>query len=130
MEEFFTTDLKGILLIFLVLSAIGIGFALLLLVWVLWRVKRIQIPPDADFKTTLRATPLSVVLLLDMLDLDMLDLGFDFLAAPFAWVLLGHLNLHALRGVTVVESVIPGTQFIPTMTAAWIFVRLTGSRLK
>jgi len=125
MEEFFTTDLKGILLIFLILSAIGIGFALLLLVWVLWRVKRIQIPPDADFKTTLRATPFSVVLLLDLL-----DLGFDFLAAPFAWVLLGHLNLHALRGVTVVESVIPGTQFLPTMTAAWIFVRLAGDRLK
>jgi hypothetical protein len=35
-----------------------------------------------------------------------------------------------LRGVTVVESLIPGTQFLPTMTVAWIVARLGKPRLK
>mgnify|MGYP000420441268 CR=1 FL=1 len=32
----------------------------------------------------------------------------------------------ALRDVSAVEAVIPGTQAIPLLTAAWIFVRVTG----
>jgi hypothetical protein len=120
MDEFLSPELRTLLAIFIGLSILGLVIALLLLAWILWRVKRIQLPPDADFLTTLRHTPLSVVILLDVL-----DLTFDFLAAPFAWVLLGYLNLHALRGVTVIESVIPGTQFLPTMTAAWLFARFT-----
>jgi hypothetical protein len=82
-------------------------------------VRRIQLPPDADALTALRATPLLVVITLDLL-----DFALDFLSAPFAWVLLGRLGLKPLRAVTVIESLIPGTQFIPTMTAAWILARL------
>lgn len=123
MDEFLSNDLNAILAIFLALSVIGLVLAILLLIWVLWRVKRIHLPEDADFLTTLRATPLSVVLLLDAL-----DMAFDFLAMPFAWVLLGYLNLHALRGVSVVEAAIPGTQFLPTMTAAWLFARLSDKK--
>ena len=119
METFLSNDLKAFLLILAGLSLVGLVLALILLGWVIWRVKRIQVPADADFLETLRLTPLSVVLLLDAL-----DLTFDFLAAPFAWVILGYLGLHALRGVTVVESLIPGTQFLPTMTVAWILARL------
>lgn len=44
--------------------------------------------------------------------LDLLDFSLDFLSAPIAWVILG------MRGVAVVEVLIPGTQFIPTMTLA------------
>jgi hypothetical protein len=55
----------------------------------------------------------------------MLDLSLDFLSAPFSWVLLGYLGLKPLRGVTVMESLIPGTQFLPTMTVAWIIARWT-----
>lgn len=69
--------------------------------------------------TALQATPLAVVVLLDLL-----DLSLDFLSAPFAWVVLGYLGLKPLRGVTMVESLIPGTQVLPTMTAAWLFVRI------
>ena len=125
MGDFLSTDLQMILIIFAALATIGLLISLLLLAWILWRVKRIQLPPDADFFTTLRATPLSVVLLLDVL-----DFAFDFLAAPFAWVLLGYLNLQALRGVSVVESIIPGTQFLPTMTVAWVFARLAGPNFR
>jgi hypothetical protein len=86
---------------------------------VLWRVRKVQLPPDADFFTALRLTPLLVVLLLDLLDFTL-----DFLSAPLAWLLLTRLGLGPLRGVTVVESLIPGTQIIPTMTLAWIAVRV------
>ena len=87
--------------------------------FVLWRVRKIQLPPDADFFTAIRLTPLVVVLLLDLLDFTL-----DFLSAPVAWLLLTRLGLGPLRGVTVVESLIPGTQIIPTMTLAWIAVRV------
>jgi hypothetical protein len=86
---------------------------------VLWRVRKIQLPPDADFFTAIRLTPLVVVLLLDLLDFTL-----DFLSAPVGWLLLTRLGLGPLRGVTVVESLIPGTQIIPTMTLAWIAVRI------
>jgi hypothetical protein len=86
---------------------------------VLWRVRKIQLPPDADFFTAIRLTPLVVVLLLDLLDFTL-----DFLSAPVGWLLLTRLGLGPLRGVTVVESLIPGTQIVPTMTLAWIAVRV------
>jgi hypothetical protein len=60
--------------------------------------------------------------------LDLLDFSLDFLSAPFSWTLLGYLGLKPLRTVTMVESTIPGTQFLPTMTTAWIIARLTDPR--
>jgi hypothetical protein len=109
-------------LIFFVLAGIcSLGFLLMLafLGWVIWRVKHIQLPPEADFLTTLRLTPLSVVILLDLLDLTL-----DIFSAPIAWVLLGYLGLQPLRTVTVIEALIPGTQFLPTMTIAWLVARM------
>ena len=106
------------------LYALGcvIGGALLLAVivgaYVVARIRRINLPPDAGALEALRLTPLSVVVLLDLL-----DLGLDFFSAPVAWVILTKLGLGPLRGVTVVESLIPGTQFIPTMTLAWVYAR-------
>ena len=93
--------------------------AMLLAAWVFWRVRKINLPANADFFEALRATPFSVVLLLDLL-----DLSLDFLSAPFAWVILGKLGLEPLRAVSVVESFIPGTQALPTMTIAWIIARV------
>lgn len=97
----------------------GLLLSILLLLWVLWRIKRIHLPEGADFLTALRFTPLSVVLLLDVLDMTL-----DIFGAPVAWVVLGKLGLHPLRTVTVVESFIPGTQFIPLLTASWLVARL------
>jgi hypothetical protein len=94
------------------LGAVALG----VYVWI--TVRRINLPPDADTLTALRMTPLSVVVLLDLL-----DLSLDFLGAPVAWVILGRLGLGPLRGVTVIESIIPGTQLIPTMTIAWVLAR-------
>ena len=98
---------------------LSLALAVVLIAVTYRRLKRIHIPPDADFVTTLRHVPLSLVLFLDLL-----DFGLDFFSVPIAWVLLSKLGLQSLRGVTVVEEIIPGTQLLPTMTAAWFAARL------
>lgn len=124
MPDFSSLDFEFLLKVFGIFVAISLLLALVVLVWVIWRVKRIHLPPEADFMTALLATPLAVVVLLDLL-----DLSLDFLSAPFAWVILGRLGLKPLRGVTMVESLIPGTQVLPTMTVAWIVARVARRRM-
>ncbi len=114
-------DVNQLLYIALLLAGGALVLAALLLVWIVWRVRRIDLPPNADFFTALRATPFVVVVALDLL-----DLSLDFLSAPVAWALLSYLGLKPLRGVTAVEGLLPGTQLLPTMTIAWIFARLMG----
>jgi hypothetical protein len=116
-------DITNALYILLLLVGGALGIALLLLGWVIWRVRRIHLPSNADLLTALRLTPFVVVVLLDLL-----DFSLDFLSAPIAWVLLGRLGLTPLRGVTVLEELVPGTQLVPTMTAAWVIARLLGPR--
>lgn len=116
-------DWRQLAIIAGILIGIGMFLSLVLLTWIYWRIRRIRLPENADFITTLRATPFVVVLLLDLL-----DFSLDFLSAPIAWAILSRLGLKALRGVTVVESLIPGTQVLPTMTLAWIVARITGPR--
>jgi hypothetical protein len=111
-------DLTNILYPLLALFGIALALAILLLLWIIWKVRRINLPPDADWVTAMRATPFVVVVMLDLL-----DFSLDFLSAPFAWILLSYLGLKPLRAVTVIESLIPGTQFLPTMTAAWVIAR-------
>ncbi|MBK7896138.1 MAG: hypothetical protein WAS33_02500 [Candidatus Promineifilaceae bacterium] len=103
------------------LTLMGLALLLaLLLLAIVWRqVKRIHIPPDATFGETLLLTPFLLVLMIDLL-----DFALDFLAAPISWLILDRLGLKALRGVSVVETLIPFTQAIPTMTIAWVWVRL------
>jgi hypothetical protein len=119
----FSIDLGRILSTVLMFIGIGLALALLLAGWVIWRVRRINLPPDADFFVALRATPFVVVLLLDLL-----DFSLDIFSAPFAWVLLTRLGLAPLRTVTVIEDLIPGTQIIPTMTIAWVLARVVRTR--
>jgi hypothetical protein len=102
---------------------VSLILALLLLLLAYRRLKRIRIPPRADFFTTLRHVPLVLVIILDLL-----DFALDFMAIPIGWALLRHLGLGNLIGVTVVEELIPGTQFIPTLTISWLLAR-AGVRL-
>lgn len=113
-----STDLTNLLIIFLVAAGVALVLALLGIVWLVFRVRRIGIPAGADLSTALRMTPLSVVIVLDLL-----DFALDIFAAPISWVLLGYLGLRPLRGVTAVEALIPGTQFLPVMTVAWLGAR-------
>ncbi len=112
-------NLQQVLILLGVTALIGLILTALLLVWVFSRVRHIQLPANTDFFEALRYTPLSVVLLLDAL-----DFALDFLSAPIAWFILGRLGLGALRGVAVIEDLIPFTQWIPTMTIAWILARI------
>ncbi|MDM8518433.1 hypothetical protein QUF64_00185 [Anaerolineales bacterium HSG6] len=102
----------------------ALALATLLLIWIIWQIKRIDLPPNADFKTALLSTPLIVVIMLDLL-----DVGLNFMSAPVGWAILTYLGLRPLRGITVVEGFLPGTEALPTMTAAWVGVRLFKNRL-
>ncbi len=101
--------------------AIAAGLGLVGLALIMRRLRHIQIAPGASFVTTLRAVPLALVVVLDLL-----DFGLDFFATPLVWVVLSRYNLQALRNVAAVEDFIPFTGPIPTMTLAWLGVRVLG----
>ncbi|OQA12446.1 MAG: hypothetical protein BWY63_03753 [Chloroflexi bacterium ADurb.Bin360] len=117
------TDWTKIGWIILGIMALALILALTLLALTYRSLKRIQIPQDAGFFTTLRHVPLTLVIILDLL-----DLALDFLSAPVGWLILSYFGLERLRMLTVVESLIPGTQFIPTLTGAWLLAK-AGVRL-
>ena len=112
-------QLRTLLLTFAGLAVLSLVAAILLTLVTYRRLRRLRLPPDADFMTCLRAVPISAVIILDLL-----DFGLDVFSVPIAWVMLGKLGLQGLRGITVVEEIIPGTQLLPTMTLAWIGIRL------
>jgi hypothetical protein len=100
---------------------VSLTLALLLFVLVIRKLGRLNIPPDAGFAETLHYTPFLAVLFIDLL-----DWGLDIFAAPISWVILDRLGLKALRNVSALEALIPFTQPIPTLTAAWLWVRFFG----
>lgn len=112
-------DWTKVLTIAGLIFVVTLGVGILLLTWVILRVRRINLPPDADWITALRATPLIVVVVLDVL-----DFSLDFLAAPIGWILLTRLGLGPLRPITLVEALVPFTRLIPVMTTAWFAVRI------
>ena len=114
-------DLRAVGIVILGLMAVSLVLALLLFIFVIRRLRRLNVPPGAGYGETLLYTPLSLVLFVDLL-----DWGLDILAAPVVWVVLDRFGLKALRNVSTVEALIPFTQFIPTLTVSWIWVRLFG----
>jgi hypothetical protein len=117
-------ELKLLLNIAAVVMAVSLAAAVLLLVIAIRQVKKIRVPPNAGFVATLQGTPFVVAL-----GLDLLDLALDVFAAPLAWVILEYLGLKGLQTVTVIESLFPGTQLIPTLTLCWAAARLMPDQL-
>lgn len=115
MDEWFRSF--GQVLLSVLLISVVLGAVLLALVY--RSLRRIKVPPNADFFTTVRAVPLGLVV-----GLDLLDLGLDVLATPIVWVILSRFRLQALRNVAAVEALIPFTQPIPTLTLAWVAARM------
>lgn len=117
-----TSDLNTLIWIIVAVMAIMIVVTLTLAIWIVLRIRRIDLPPGADFMTALRATPLIVVVVLDLL-----DFSLDIFSAPFTWAVLTYLHLAPLRLVAVVKDLIPVTNFIPLMTLAWLYARFKKS---
>ena len=118
-------ELKLVINIAFAVMGCSLVFAVGFLLLAVRQVKKVRVPPNAGFVATLQGTPLVLVL-----GLDLLDLALDFFAAPIAWVILDYLGLKGLRGMTVVESLLPGTQLIPTLTLSWIVARLMPDELE
>ncbi|MBI5030443.1 MAG: hypothetical protein HZB51_07945 [Chloroflexi bacterium] len=112
-------DLPTLLAVIGIVMLTALVLALVFLLWVAWRIKRINLPAGADFMTALRALPLRVAITLDLL-----DLGLDVFSAPVAWFLLDRLGLAPLRGVAAIKGLIPLNGMIPAMTVAWALVRV------
>lgn len=112
-------ELKTVLQVLGVIALVAVVLAVIVLARALRKLRQIRLPPDADFFTTVRAVPLSLVV-----GLDLLDLGLDVASAPIIWFLLRRYNLQALRNVASFEALIPFTGPIPTLTLSWFAARL------
>ena len=112
------SDFSTLLWIIGIVLAIAIVITLALVVWIVLRIRRIDLPPGADFLTALRATPLIVVIVLDLL-----DFSLDIFSTPITWAVLTYLRLAPLRLVAVVKDLIPVTNLIPLMTLCWLYAR-------
>ncbi|HWP46628.1 MAG TPA: hypothetical protein VNM22_05660 [Candidatus Limnocylindrales bacterium] len=112
--------LQDILTTLGLVSVTALILALLGLALLKHRLRHLRLPPDAGLFETLRAVPLGLVVVLDLL-----DLSLDIFSAPISWAILSRLGLQGLRQVTLLEALIPGTQLIPTMTLAWLLARFS-----
>jgi hypothetical protein len=112
-------ELQTVLKVLGVIALTALILAAFVLVAAFRRLRRIRVPPNADFFTTIRAVPLSLVV-----GLDLLDLGLDFLSTPFVWFILDRLKLQALRNVASFEALVPFTGPVPTLTLAWFAARM------
>lgn len=105
----------------LIMMAIALVIAVVGLALMYRSIRRLNVPDDADYFTTLRYVPLPLAVLLDLL-----DFGLDILAAPIAWIVLDRLHLRGLRNKAAIEALIPFTQPIPTFTISWFLARMLG----
>lgn len=83
------------------------------------QIRRLRVPPQAGFFATMHYIPLTLVVLLDLL-----DFGLDIFAAPVSWVILDRMGLRGLRNKAAIEALIPFTQPIPTFTLSWAAARM------
>jgi multisubunit Na+/H+ antiporter MnhB subunit len=113
--------LERLLLVLLALAGLAVASALVLLALLYRRLRRLRVPEGADLWDTLRAVPLGLVVVVDLL-----DLGLDVLSAPIVWWLLGHLRLGALRQVATAQALVPLSGPVPVLTVAWAMTRLLG----
>jgi len=114
-----TETLRNVLLIVLALMGASIFVALAGLLALARTIRRMRIPPDADFFTTMRYIPLTLAVLLDLL-----DFGLDIFSAPIMWIALDRMGLPNLRNKATIEALIPFTNVIPTFTVCWFAARL------
>jgi hypothetical protein len=118
METLFES-LRGILAILLIAMGVSIVLAVIGLAALARGIRRLRVPHDADFFTTMRYIPLPLAIVLDLL-----DFGLDIFSAPIIWIALDRMGLYNLRNKATIEALIPFTNVIPTFTACWFAARL------
>ena len=111
-------ELETILKFFAWIMLGALLLAVVILAFTFRKLRRIRLPPDADFFTAVRAVPFSLVV-----GLDLLDLGLETFSAPVVWFILNRTGLQALRNVATFEAFLPLTGPIPTLTLAWLAAR-------
>jgi hypothetical protein len=114
-----TDNLSNILAIVLALMGACIFVGIVGLLMLARNIRRLHIPPDADFFTTMRHIPLALAVLLDLL-----DFGLDIFSAPIMWIALDRMGLPSLRNKATIEALIPFTNVLPTFTVCWFAARL------
>ena len=112
-------SLRSILTVLLIAMGVSIVVACIGLIAMARGIRRLRIPPDADFFTTMRYIPLLLAILLDLL-----DFGLDIFSAPIIWIALDRMGLYNLRNKATIEALIPVTNVIPTFTVCWFAARL------
>lgn len=112
-------DWAPLLKLLAAIAVIAVLLAGLALYWAFRSLRRVRVPANADFFTTIRAVPLTLVV-----GLDLLDLGLDVFSAPIIWWILNRYGLQSLRNVATIEALIPITGPIPTLTIGWIAARV------
>jgi hypothetical protein len=110
--------LRDALVVFAICAAAAIAGAVALLFMAAQQVRDLNIPPDADFFEVMQVIPVTIPIALDLL-----DGALDVFSAPISWIILEMMGLGSLKMITLVESLIPGTQLIPTLTISWIIGR-------
>ena len=110
--------LRDALIVVAICAAAAIAAAVALLFMAAQQVRDLEIPPDADFFEVMQVIPITIPIALDLL-----DGALDVFSAPISWVILEMMGLGQLKMITLVESLIPGTQLIPTLTISWIIGR-------
>ena len=112
-------DWDNLLKVLIAIAVVALVLSALVLAWAVRALRRVRVPPNADFFTTVRAVPLSLVV-----GLDLLDLALDSFSAPIIWLILNRYGLKALRNVGTIEALIPISGPIPTLTIAWFAARI------
>lgn len=112
-------SLRTALTIVLSLMGVSVVVALIGLLVLARRIRRLRIARDAGFFTTLRSVPFALVVLLDLL-----DFGLDIFSAPIIWIALDRMGLPNLRNKATIEALIPFTNVLPTFTLCWLAARL------
>jgi hypothetical protein len=110
---------RSLLTVLLMAMGVSIVLGCIGLVLLARSIRRLRIPPDADFFTTMRYIPLPLAIVLDLL-----DFGLDIFSAPIMWIALDRMGLYNLRNKATIEALIPATNVIPTFTVCWFAARL------
>ena len=111
------------LIAFGVMALLAAVAALAILWWLHRRLEPLRIARDAELADTLRRVPLLLVVALDLL-----DMSLNVFAAPFVWVFLNRYGWAKLRNLATAAAALPGTQFLPVLTIAWLIARITERR--